>query len=165
MSRTALPLILLRIFLSTLFGFLLLMEILSLPGMFAYRAERSPELAHLSWSMLAIAELEALCAQVVIVCTWRLLTMVGRDRIFSEGSLRWVDGIVWSFVVGWVALLGLSTYLTGVIYFTPELRDPGIPVVLFGMVLIGAVLVLLVVVLRALLRQATALRSDMEAVI
>ena len=51
------------------------------------------------------------------------------------------------------------------IYFTPRLRDPGIPLLLFGMTLFGAVLVLLVLVLRALLRQATALRTDMEAVI
>lgn len=38
-------------------------------------------------------------------------------------------------------------------------------ILLFGMVLIGAVLVLLMVILRALLRQATTLRTDMEAVI
>jgi hypothetical protein len=36
---------------------------------------------------------------------------------------------------------------------------------MFGMVLVGGVVVLLVVVLRALLRQATTLRADMETVI
>jgi hypothetical protein len=70
-----------------------------------------------------------------------------------------------AFVVGWVALAGVAAYLIAVIYVTPELRDPGVPIVLIGLVLFGSVLVLLVVVLRALLRQATALRTDMDGVI
>jgi hypothetical protein len=79
--------------------------------------------------------------------------------------LRWVDAIVGAFVVGWLLLAGLSAYLVGVIYFTPGLRDPGVPILLFGGVLIGAVLVLLMLVLRTLLRQATALRADLDVVI
>ena len=43
--------------------------------------------------------------------------------------------------------------------------DPGFPVLLMAVLLGGAVLGLLMVVLRALLRQATTLRTDMEAVI
>ena len=165
MQRINVPVIVLRVFLASLFAFLVLMQVMSLPGQFTHNAQESPELAHLSWSLLAVAELAVLCVQVVIVCTWKLLTMVTKDRIFSEASLPWVDGIVWSFVAGWVLLLGVSVYLAASIYFTPELRDPGVPILLFGMVLIGAVLVLLMVILRALLRQATTLRTDMEAVI
>jgi hypothetical protein len=118
-----------------------------------------------AWTLLALAELELLCLQVVIVCTWRLLTMVRRDSIFSDASLPWVDAIVWAFVVGWAGLAAVAVYLTGVIYFTPGLRDPGVPVALTGLVLFGAVVVLLVVVLRALLRQATVLRTDLDGVI
>lgn len=91
--------------------------------------------------------------------------MVKKDRIFSESSLPWVDRIVWSFAAGWILLAAFASYLTGVIFFTPQLRDPGVPILLFGILLIGAVFVLLVVVLRALLRQATTLQTDMEAVI
>ena len=43
--------------------------------------------------------------------------------------------------------------------------DPGLPMVLFLLVVCGAVLGLLMVVMRALLRQATTLRTDMESVI
>ena len=43
--------------------------------------------------------------------------------------------------------------------------DPGVPILLMLMLVGGAVLGLLMVVMRALLRQATALRTDMEAVI
>ncbi|PJJ72090.1 Protein of unknown function (DUF2975) [Diaminobutyricimonas aerilata] len=165
MPTIRVPVLLLRVFLATLFAFLIVMQVMSLPGDVTHDVQQAPEAAHLLWPILVVAELGVLCVQVVIVCTWRLLTMVQKDRIFSEASLRWVDGIVWAFVIAWSLLAGLAVYLTAFIYFTPELRDPGIPIVLFGMVLIGAVLVLLMVVLRALLRQATALRTDMEGVI
>jgi len=160
-----LPLVLLRIFLALLFGFLVVMQVLSLPGQFGHSAQESPQTAIVSWVLLAATELGALCLQVVIVCTWKLLSMVRRDRIFSEESLRWVNAIVAAFVAGWLLLVAVSVYLTAVIYFSPQLRDPGIPILLFGVVLIGSVFVLLVIVLRALLRQATELRADMDIVI
>jgi hypothetical protein len=155
----------LRILLVLAFAFLLVMEFFSVPGDISHDVQRSPEAAHLLWPMLVVAEIIFLCAQIVIVCTWKLLTMVRKDRIFSEESLRWVDGIMWSFVVGWLVFAALAVYLTAVIFFTPELRDPGLPIVLFGIGLMGAVLVLIMLVLRALLRQATALRTDLEEVI
>jgi hypothetical protein len=153
------------VFLAALCAFLLVMQTLSLPGQFSHDAAESPAMAHLSWTLLVVAELGVLCVQVVIVCIWRLLTMVRRDRIFSEQSITWVNAIVWSIVTGWLLLLGASVYVSAVIYVTPELRDPGVPVLLFGLVLIGAVVVLLMLILRALLVQATELRTDMEGVI
>ena len=165
MQRINAQLLVLRVFLATLFAFLVLLQVMSLPGDVAHDVRESPEAAHLLWPILVVAELGLVCVQVVIVCTWKLLTLVRKDSIFSDASFRWVNGIVWAFVSGWLLLAGLAVYLTAVIYFTPRLRDPGIPIVLFGMVLFGAVLVLLMLVLRALLRQATALRTDMEAVI
>jgi hypothetical protein len=148
MLRINAQLLVLRVFLATLFAFLLLMQVMSMPGEFIHDVRESPQAAHLLWPMLAVVEIGLLCAQVVIVCTWKLLTLVRKDSIFSDASFAWVNGIV-----------------RAVIYFTPELRDPGTPILLFGMVLFGAVLVLLMLVMRALLRQATALRADMEAVI
>jgi hypothetical protein len=158
-------LLVLRVFLASLFAFLVLMQVMSVPGDILHDLSESPEAAHLLVPMLVVVELELVCAQIVIVCTWKLLTMVKKDRIFSDASLGWVNGIVRTFLAGWLLLLGLAVYLTAVLYVTPELRDPGIPLLLFGMVLFGAVLVLLMLILRALLRQATALRTDMEAVI
>ena len=155
----------LRILLALAFAALVLAQVAFLPALSGAMAEDSPELACLRWPTLTVAVLGLGCVQVVIVCTWKLLTLVRQDSIFRAASFRWVNGIVWAFVCGWLLLAGLAVYLTAVIYFTPRLRDPGIPIVLFGMVLFGAVLVLLLLVLRALLRQATALRTDMEAVI
>ena len=65
----------------------------------------------------------------------------------------------WAFFAAGAGALVLTLYLT------PELRDPGLPILLGGTTLVGLVVVLLVVVLRALLRQAAQLRTDMEGVI
>ncbi|WP_240721504.1 DUF2975 domain-containing protein [Pseudarthrobacter sp. NamE5] len=108
--------------------------------------------------MLLFWELEALCLQVVIVCVWRLLTLVQRHRIFTPASLRWVDVITWTFVLAWLLLAVMAASLVAYIYFTPELRDPGTPSVLIGITLIGAVLVLLIVVMRDLLRNSPSAR-------
>ena len=161
-NRVVLPL---RVLLALAFVFLLVMEVLSVPGDILDDLSRSPEAAHVLVPMLIVAELVMISFQVVIVCTWKLLTMVKKDRIFSEASLRWVDGIVWSFAIAWVLFGGLATYITAIIYFTPELRDPGTPMLLFGLVLVGGVVVMLMIVMRALLRQAAALQTDMDAVI
>ncbi len=155
----------LKALLALAFAFLLVLQFLSLPGDIADDVRRAPEAAHVLWPLLVAEELWVLCLQAVIVCTWQLLSMVKTDRIFSQAAFRWVNGIVAAFAVAWLALAALATYLTAIIYFTPELRDPGTPLALFGVVLLGAVLVLVMLVLRALLRQATALRSDLEAVI
>jgi len=56
-----------------------------------------------------------------IVSTWKLLTMVTHDRIFSRAALAWVDAIVWAIAAAWVQLLGLFLYLA------INSGDPGLP--------------------------------------
>jgi hypothetical protein len=85
--------------------------------------------------------------------------MVKRDRIFSKAALAWVDAIVWAVLTGWVLLAGVFLFIV------LNVDDPGVPMMLMLMLVGGAVIGLLMVVMRALLRQATALRTDMEAVI
>ena len=58
-----------------------------------------------------------------------------------------------------------SAYAVAVIVVTPEIRDPGIPIMLFGILLVGAVVVMLIVVMRTLQREATSLRDDLDEVI
>jgi len=149
----------LRVFLVVLFGILVMFQTLSLPGQFAHMAEESPSDAYLRWPLTAITIFWVLCIQVVIVSTWKLLSMVRDDRIFSEASLVWVDAIVWAIEAAWSVLVGVFLYVG----FKAD--DPGMPLLLFLMVVGIAVLGLLMVVMRALLRQATTLRTDMEAVI
>jgi Protein of unknown function (DUF2975) len=149
----------LRVFLVLLFGVLVVFQVMSLPGQFAHMARQSPDLAYLRWPLTVITIFWVVCVQVVIVCTWRLLTLVKKDRIFSEASLRWVDVILWAIGAAWTVLVGV------LLYFGFGADDAGIPLLLFLLAVGVGVVGLLMVVMRALLRQATTLRTDMEAVI
>ena len=73
--------------------------------------------------------------------------------------MMWVNIIVGAIAAAWVVLLGVLLYVG----FNAD--DPGLPLLLFLMLISVTVLGLLMVVMRALLRQATKLRTDMEAVI
>jgi Protein of unknown function (DUF2975) len=156
LRRVVLPL---RVFLVLLFGILVVFQTMSLPGQFAYMARESPDHAYLRWPLTAVTVFWLVCVQVVIVCCWRLLTLVTRDRIFSEASMAWLDAIVWAVAAGWVTLLGVAFFVA------VNADDPGLPLVLLLMSIAVTVLGLLLVVVRALQRQATTLRADMEAVI
>ena len=159
MKINRLAVIALRIVLVGAFLLLLLFQVMSLPGQFAHMAAENPERAYLQWPLTAITVFWLLCVQVVIVATWRLLTLVTQDRIFSDAALGWVNAIVWAILAAWVVLVGVFLYVG----FRAD--DPGLPLLLFLMVVGVSVLGLLMVVMRALLRQATTLRTDMEAVI
>jgi hypothetical protein len=156
LGRVVLPL---RILLVVLFLILVVFQTFSFPGQFAYLAEQDPGSAHLRWPLTAFAAVEILCVQVVLVCTWRLLSLVEHDRIFSEGAFVWVDLIVGALAVAWVLFAGFAACVGR----PPD--DPGAPLVLFALLLVGGVVGLLVVVMRTLLRQATVLRTDLDGVI
>lgn len=150
---------LLRLFLVLLFAILIVFQTMSLPGQFAHMAEVSPELAYLRWPLTALSIFLVLCAQVIVVSTWRLLTLVAEDRIFTESSMKWVNAIVASVAAAWLVFLGLAIYVGW------RADDPSTPLILMLLLTVGAVLGLVILVLRSLLRSATALRVDMEGVI
>lgn len=141
------------------FLLLVVFQTLSFPGQFAHMADEHPEDAHLRWPLTVLFALGILCAQVVLACTWKLLGMVQQDRIFSEESFRWVDAIVGAIGVGWLLLVGLFLWV-GVVA-----DDPGPVMVLLLAVMLGGSFGLLMLVMRALLHQATELRTELEAVI
>jgi hypothetical protein len=149
----------LRMFLVLLFGLLVLFQVMSLPGQFAHMAQEQPDLAYLRWPATAVSVFFVLCVQVVIVSTWKLLALVEDDRIFSEASMVWVDAIVRAVGAAWVVLVGV------LLYVGLDADDPGVPLMLLLMVMGVSVVGLLMLVMRALLWQATALRTDLEAVI
>ena len=154
--RVVLPL---RVFLVLLFGVLVVFQTMSLPGQFAYMAQEDPEHAYLRWPATVVTVFWVLCIQVVIVSTWKLLTLVKNDRIFTDASLVWVNAIVWAIAAAWVVLVGVLLYVG----FNAD--DPGLPLLLFLMSIGVTALGLLMVVMRAPLQQATTLRTDMEAVV
>ena len=161
MHRVVLPL---RILLALVFAALVAAQLFAVPAMLPDLTDPSLEQSFMRGTMLAVLVLGLLCVQAVIVCTWQLLTAVAHDRIFSTSSLPWVNGIVWAVAVGWGMLLG--AFVCAYYFIIDEVSDdPVLPALLLVLLLVGAVVGLLMVVMRALLRQATNLRADMEAVI
>lgn len=159
MKITRLAVTALRIVLVAAFLLLVLFQVMSIPGQFAHMAQENPERAYLQWPLTMFFILEVACVQMVIVSTWKLLTLVRQDRIFSRGALVWVNAIVWAIAAGWAMLAALAA----VVVLNAD--DPGLPLLLLLVLVAGAAVGLVVVVLRALLRQAADLRADMEAVI
>ncbi len=149
----------LRVLLVWLFVGLVFGQTVSLPGQFRHLASEEPDLAYLRWPLTVVSVLELVCAQVVIVCIWKLLAMVRTDRIFSEDAFVWVDTIVWAMLAGWVLLLGTAGYLISLA------DDPGFPILLIGLSITLGVLVLLMMVMRLLVRKAAVLQADLETVI
>ena len=157
-QRAVVPL---RICLIVLFGILLVFQTLSLPGQFRYLAEQHPEDADLRWPLTAVAVFLVLCVQVVVVAHLAA-ARPGRGRPdLHPGVARlgrchplWRDRR---------CLAGLVLAIFLLVGFHAD--DPGAPLLLFLILVAGGVLGLLMVVMRALLRQATTLRTDMDAVI
>jgi len=154
--RAVLPL---RICLVVLFVILVVLQVMSFPGQFAYMARQNPEDAYLRWPLTALAAYWLLCAEIVVIATWRLLSLVTTDRIFSESSFRWVNAIIAAIGAAWLVLAALWLWVGW------HADDPGVPLLMFLLVVGLAVFGLLMIVMRSLLRQATNLRTDMEAVI
>jgi len=154
--RVVLPL---RVLLVLLFAAVVIAQGFALPGALWRMAEESPDLASLRWPLLMTGVLALVCVQVVLVCTWVLLTMVTDDRIFSDASSTWVDAIVRAVVAASAVLLA------GFGYASLGGGGAGLSALLLASSLVAGALGLLVVVMRALLRQATTLRTDMEEVI
>lgn len=148
----------LRVLLALAFTALLVAQLRALPAVYDDRTRGAVEPVG-PW-LLAVGVLELLCVQVVVVCTWRLLTLVRDDRIFSDDALVWVDTIVGALAAAELLLLGT------LVVVSRRGGPPALsPVVLLLVLVAGAVVGLLVVVMRALLRQATALRTEMDAVV
>lgn len=109
-------------------------------------------------AVLALALLlgVVVCVQVVLVCTWRLLTMVRRGTVFSHAAFRFVDVTAGAIAVAAALVFGIACALA-----PGEDVAPGVVLlVCLASAATGGV-ALLVWVLRSLLAQAVA--RDAEA--
>ncbi|WP_419664980.1 DUF2975 domain-containing protein [Streptomyces sp. 2-1] len=95
-------------------------------------------------------------AQVVLVCVWRLVTMVRRGTVFSHSAFRHVDG-----VIGAIVGAALLWFTVTAINAPGQRDDPGVSVIMGGIGLAILGVALIVLVLRMLLAQAVA--RDVEA--
>ncbi|MFF9632132.1 DUF2975 domain-containing protein [Streptomyces fradiae] len=125
------------------------------------------ELAHLRVPFVAIVLLGIMAAQTVLVCVWRLVTMVRRGTVFSHRAFRYVH-----VVIGAVVAAALLVFTLGVLLAPGEAVAPGVVLLVggAGVAVLGVALVVLV--LRMLLAQAVArdaeaarMRAELEEVI
>ncbi|MFI7382388.1 DUF2975 domain-containing protein [Streptomyces sp. NPDC049813] len=106
--------------------------------------------------VLLIVVVGMVCAEVVLVCVWRLLALVRRGEVFTASAFRYVDVAGGAF-----AAAALLLWALGVVLAPGETVAPGV-VLLIGAVGLGVLAVALIVwIMRALLAQAVA--RDAEA--
>ncbi|AMB38851.1 DUF2975 domain-containing protein [Paenarthrobacter ureafaciens] len=113
----------------------------------------APEAARIAF--LVIVVLGILCVQVVAVCVWRLLTMVRRGTVFSNGAFKFVDIIFWAVSAAAGLVFSIAVLLA------PGDVAPGVVLLICGAALMVGGVALVILVLRTLLAQAVA--RDVEA--
>ncbi|MFG3436630.1 DUF2975 domain-containing protein [Nonomuraea sp. NPDC047897] len=126
-----------------------------------------PDYAYLRTPFLVIMVLGIVTAQVVLVCVWRLVTMVRRGTVFSHAAFRYVHIVIGAIVAAAVLMFGLAVLLA-----PGEAVAPGIVLLICGAVVAILGVALVVLVLRMLLAQAVArdaeaaqLQAELEEVI
>ncbi len=106
-------------------------------------------------------------AQVVLVCVWRLVTMVRRATVFSHAAFRFVDVII-----GAIVAAALVWFTVTALNAPGQRDDPGVTLIMGGIGLAILGVALIVLVLRMLLAQAVArdaeatqMQAELDAVI
>jgi hypothetical protein len=117
--------------------------------------------------LLTIIVLGIVTTQVVMLCLWRLLTMVRTGTVFSDAAFRFVD-----IMIGSIACAALLLYALGFVLAPGEEVAPGVVLLIGGAGTVVAGIALVVVVMRSLLKQAVAreveagqLRAELDEVI
>jgi len=122
-----------------------------------------PEYAHLRTPILVIMVLGITTAQVVLVCVWRLVTMVRRGTVFSHAAFRYVDIVTGAFAAAAVLVFALAAFLASANHRVPEdAVAPGIVLLVCGISVGLLGIALIVLVLRMLLAQAIARDAEAE---
>lgn len=152
--------VLLKILIAVLLALLLFCQLFVVPGVAEQSALRYHEIAYFEIPGIFVGVAFLICVQIVLICVWRLLSLVGEDSIFSQSAFPNVNvslgAVGFATLLIFVALVALS--LTG-------FMTASITLLLILGVVIGAGLSLLIVVLRSLLRKASQLEHDLSEVV
>lgn len=151
----------LRVLLVLLFFGALSVQLWYLPWTARDFARQLPIVDYLATPYLTLCIAAVACIQVAFVALWVLLGKVRRGRIFSDSSFGWVNTII---VAGVTATAIIAAIEFHVLVFVNE-GGPALVVLLTALVVAGSAFVLVMLVMRGLLRQATALQSELDEVV
>ncbi|MFS0693527.1 DUF2975 domain-containing protein [Streptomyces nitrosporeus] len=112
--------------------------------------------AYLRTPLLTIVVLGFVTVEIVLVCVWRLVTMVRRGTVFSHAAFRHVHVVIGAVVAAALLVLALAVLLA-----PGEAVAPGVVLLVCGAAVAVLGVALVVLVLRMLLAQAVA--RDVEA--
>lgn len=143
-----------------LLALLLATQVVLIPGAAVLAAERNPELAYLAGPGIVGGIVLVALIELVLVCVWRLLSLVRQDRIFSPGAFLYVDIIMVTMAASAVVIAGALVVLA-----LGQAVNPSILLLGVVGVVIGIALALLVAVMRGLLRKALELEQDLSEVV
>ncbi|MDT9682885.1 DUF2975 domain-containing protein [Streptomyces sp. TRM76323] len=151
-----LPVFALRAVLVALLAGSLFVQSVMVPLLAVDLEEVGGDLGHLRVPIVVIVLLGIVAAQVVLVCVWRLVTMVRRGTVFSHAAFRYVH-----IVIGAMVAAALLVFALGVVLAPGEAVAPGVVLLVGGVGVAVLGVALVVLVLRMLLAQAVA--RDAEA--
>ncbi|WP_162621809.1 DUF2975 domain-containing protein [Microbacterium suaedae] len=143
-----------------LFAGLLFVQAWFIPMVSNAMADDAPEFEPLRVPGIVLPILLILCVEVVLVCVWRLLSMVRTDSIFRESAFAWVSVVLGSIV----AATALVTIGVAVIWWGGA-GSPMVAIAGVMTVLVGIGLSLLVAVMQGLLRKASRLERELSEVV
>lgn len=116
--------------------------------------------------LVVIVVLGVLALQVIGIGIWRLLTMVRRGTVFSYAAFRYVDLVIGAIAAAAVLVFAIAVVAAYSNRTTPgDEVAPGLVGLVCGLALVVGGVALVVLVLRALLVQAVALRTELDAVV
>lgn len=158
MQRTTI--LALKALIVVLLAMLLLAQVYIVPLVAAQSAWRYHEISYLQVPGIIIGILFLACVQAVLLCVWQLLSLVGRDAIFSERAFPWVDVSLGAVLAATVLVIVTFITLTAA-----GVSNGSISLLCVLGIVVGAGLSLLIVVLRGLLRKASQLEHDLSEVV
>jgi hypothetical protein len=150
----------LKVLIVALLAILVFCQIAVVPQVAAQSAVRYSEIAYLEIPGTIVGIAFLVCVQIVLVCVWRLLSLVSRESIFSERAFPDVDASLAA--VGFATLLVLVALI---VLAATGFATPSIVLLCLLGVVVGIGLCLLIVVLRGLLKKAWRLEQDLSEVV
>jgi hypothetical protein len=157
----------LRVLLAAALAGSLFLQVVMVPLVFRDMDGADQDVLDVRGPVLVIIVLGIVTTQVVMVCLWRLVTMVRRGTVFSHASFRFVN-----IIIGAIAAASALTFSLGVVLAPGDVVAPGIVLLIGCAAAVIAGIALVVAVMRSLLAQAVAreaeasqLRAEMDEVI